>query len=78
MGTIANPFYRIKYQIITNGTNPSPDPPQSVGPIVTATVNAATLNAAIAALSADLSISGSQRLSILEAQQIHQADTVYN
>jgi uncharacterized transporter YbjL len=77
MGTIANPFFKIKYQIITNSANT--DPPSIVGPLTEAIVNAATLAAAITALAADLSINAStQRLEIVYSETIHAADTVYN
>lgn len=79
MSTIAGNLYRIGYQIITNGTNPSPDPPQSVGPLTFVTVNAASAAAAVTALTADLSLSGSQRLSIQSITQDNlYAGTIYS
>lgn len=69
MATITTPFYKIGYQILTNGTNT--DPPSVVGPLTFIVATAASLTAAVAALIADLSLAGNQRCAIVMTQQIH-------
>lgn len=79
MGTITLYMYKVQYQILTNGTTPPTDPPSVVGPLVTTMVNAATPNAAVTALLADLSLSVGQRLSIQSIRQTDEyAATIYN
>lgn len=78
MGTITLFMYKVQYQILTNAAA-NIDPPSAVGPLVTTMVNAATPNAAVTALLADLSLAGNQRLSIQSIrQEAEYAATIYN
>jgi hypothetical protein len=68
MATISGNLYRIKYTIVTNSANT--DPPAIVPVFTEALVFGATDKAAVAALLANLGISGSQRLKIFSATEV--------
>ena len=83
MGTIGGNFYRVKYQILQSSADSTGGSPQTA--VATALqdpqdalVNAATQIAAVTALTADLSLSGSQRLRIVSIKQENPGPTVYN
>ena len=79
MGTIAGFFYKICYLILTNPATGPIDPPAVVAPLAFALVNAATQAAAVVALTADLSLTASQRLVVVTIQQVDTfANTTYN
>jgi hypothetical protein len=76
MGTISGNFYKVCYMIVTAG--PLTNPPSVVGPLSFALVNAATQQAAVTALIADLSLGTGQSLVVVTIQQLDTfANTAY-
>jgi hypothetical protein len=75
MATISGFFYRIGYIIVTNPASGPIDPPIIVAPLAFALVNAASQQAAVTALIADLSLAGNQRLIVEGVTQVEMWST---
>jgi hypothetical protein len=69
MATISGNFYKVTYQIVTPNAQGTTNPPSVVTAPTFALVNAASAAAAVTALTSDLSLTGSQFLSIQNVQQ---------